>query len=107
MGLSTSDCLYVKRISVRVPYLHEASSTRALPLCSGFPIGMGPSYQKDLCAKGVHKGVASGPVPPPYEVKRRETKKSTQTRAHPKKLWAKSDVFSFFWWGYLGAHRGL
>ena len=84
MGISTSDCLYlyVKRISVRVPYLHEASSTSALPLCRGFPIGMGPSYQKDLCAKGVHKEMASGPVPPPYEVKRRKTKKKTKQKAY-------------------------
>ena len=64
MGLSTSDCLYVKRISVRVPYLREASSTRALPLCSGFPIGMEPSYQKDLCAKGVDTAMRKYTRPP-------------------------------------------
>ena len=30
--------LYVKRVSVRIASLHDASSTRALSLCKGLPI---------------------------------------------------------------------
>ena len=38
MVLSTSDFLYVKKVPVRVAYLHETPSISALPLCRELPI---------------------------------------------------------------------